>query len=212
MIVLGLTGSIAMGKSTTAQMLRNMGIPVHDSDVAVHAALGPNGVAVAPVAALFPAAHDTKNNSIDRHILGQIVFGDDVQKTALEGILHPIVRDMQQQFLAANKAMDAKIVVLDIPLLYETGGGTRVDKVIVASCPSFLQRMRAMSRPGMTEAKFQAILAAQMPDAEKRKRADFIVQTGLGRPHAQGLLNKIIASLQTGQSHDPHSNDIPPRP
>jgi dephospho-CoA kinase len=212
MIVLGLTGSIAMGKSTTAQMLRNMGIPVHDSDVAVHAALGPNGVAVDAVRALFPAAYDGASNAINRQTLGQIVFGDTAQKSALENILHPVVREMQQQFLLGCKAKGSEIVVLDIPLLYETGAESRVDKVIVASCPSFLQRLRAMNRPGMTEAKFQAILAAQLPDAEKRKRADFIVQTGLGRAHAQAALHKIIASLQTRQSHDPHSNDLPPRP
>ncbi len=210
MIVLGLTGSIAMGKSTAAEMLRSMGVPVHDSDLAVHAALGPNGVAVAQIAELYPAAHNQKTNAIDRKILGDILFKDPGKKAAIEAILHPVVREMQQQFLRSNQARGNKIVVLDIPLLYETGGENRVDKVIVVTCPSFLQHHRAMLRPGMTEEKFKAILAAQMPDDEKRKRADFIVQTGLGRAYTQMKLKQILTTLENGQNHDSHSNHIPP--
>lgn len=212
MMVVGLTGSIGMGKSTAADMLRQMGVPVHDSDAAVHAALGPDGAAVAAVAAAFPGAYDPGSNSIDRKKLGGIVFPDPAQKKQLEEIIHPVVRDMQQHFIRAMQAKGVKIVVLDIPLLYETGAEKRLDKVIVVSCPAFMQRQRVMSRPGMTEEKFQAILASQTPDLEKRRRADYVAQTGLGRAYTHRVLKKIIHELTAGHHHDPHRDDFPPHP
>lgn len=212
MMVIGLTGSIGMGKSTAADMLRQMGVPVHDSDAAVHQALGPDGCAVAAVAAAFPAAYDAKTNSIDRKKLAPLVFPDPTRKKQLEDIIHPVVRDMQQHFIREMQGKGVKIVALDIPLLYETGAEKRLDKVIVVSCPAFIQRRRVMSRPGMTEEKFQAILVSQMPDLEKRRRADYVAQTGLGRAYTYRVLKKIINELTTGPRHDPHRNDFPPHP
>ncbi len=209
MIVLGLTGSIGMGKSTAAEMLRDLGVPVHDSDVAVHQALGANGAGVQAVANLFPASYDVSTKAIDRKALGAIVFQKPDLKKQLEDILHPLVRDEQQKFLLEHRNNHVRLVALDIPLLYETGGETRVDKVIVVTCPYFIQRRRVLSRPGMTAEKFQNILASQMPDAEKKRRADFVVQTGLGRAHTYGRLKKIIHTLMTGPNHDPHRNDFP---
>jgi len=212
MMVVGLTGSIGMGKSTAGDMLRQMGVPVHDSDAAVHEALGPDGCAVAAVAAAFPGSYDPKTNSIDRKKLGGVVFPDPAKKKQLEDIIHPVVRDMQQRFIRAMQARNVKIIVLDIPLLYETGAEKRLDKVIVVSCPAFMQRQRVMSRPGMTEEKFQAILASQIPDPEKRRRADYVAQTGLGRAYTHRVLKKIIHELTTGPNHDPHRDDFPPHP
>ena len=212
MIVLGLTGSIGMGKTTTAEMLRALGVPVHDSDDAVHRALAPGGKGVAAVAAAFPAALDKAKNAIDRKILGGLVFHDPVQKKKLEDILHPLVWEAQQDFLRENRRQNRAIVALDIPLLYEAGAEKKVDKVIVVTCPSFIQRRRVLSRPGMTEEKFQNILDSQMPDAEKKRRADFIVQTGLGRAYACNRLKKILHTLLPGQNHDPHRKDFPPQP
>lgn len=210
MIVLGLTGSIGMGKSTAAGMLCDLGVPVHDSDAAVHLALGPGGAGVQAVAADFPDAHNKKDNTIDRKALGAIVFQKPELKKKLEDILHPLVREEQQKFLLENRGHNVRIVALDIPLLYETGAEKRVDKVIVVTCPYFIQRRRVLSRPGMTEEKFQSILASQTPDAEKKRRADFIVQTGLGRAHTYGRLKKIIHTLTVGTKHDPQRNDFPP--
>lgn len=195
MIILGLTGSIGMGKSTAAGMLRDLGVPVHDSDEAVHCALAANGVAVDAVAAIFPAALDHATHSINRKILGGIVFNDPAQRKKLEDILHPLVREQQQEFLQHHRRNAVPVVVLDIPLLYETGAERRVDKVIVVTCPAFIQRRRVLARPHMTRDKFNAILGGQVPDAEKRRRADFVVQTGLGRAYTQNRLKKIIQSL-----------------
>lgn len=196
MIVLGLTGSIGMGKSTAAQMLRDLGVPVHDSDAAIHQALAPNGAGVDAVANAFPEALDRANHAINRKTLGNIIFYDPDKKQQLEDILHPLARASQQEFLIENRKLGKPIIALDIPLLYETGAERRVDKVIVVTCPAFIQRRRVLSRQGMTAEKFQAVLASQMPDAEKKRRADFIVQTGLGRVYSRYRLKQILRHLQ----------------
>lgn len=195
MIVLGITGSIGMGKSTISAMLEEMGVPVHDSDAAVHKALSPEGSAFEEVAVTFPDAWDKKTKTLDRKKLGALVFGDDAKRKALEAIVHPAVWDSQNKFLMTQKRMERKIVAMDIPLLFETGAEKRVDKVIVASAPPDIQKRRVLSRPNMTEEKFAAILSSQMNDIEKRARADYIVETGLGLAHSRRTLQKILKEL-----------------
>jgi dephospho-CoA kinase len=194
MVVLGLTGSVGMGKSTAAAMLRRLGVPVHDSDAEVHRLLGPGGRAVAAVAEAFPSA--LKGDRIDRPTLGRLVFNDPAALKRLEAILHPRVRAGQARFLAACRRRRVPVVVLDIPLLFETGGEKRCDGVIVVSAPRWLQRARVMRRPGMTEARLAAILAQQMPDAEKRRGARWVVPTGLGRALTLGRLKKILREVR----------------
>jgi len=193
MKVLGLTGGIGMGKSTAAAMLRYLRLPVHDSDAAVHRLMGPGGAAVAQVAAVFPET--LRGNFIDRAALGKRVFADPAALKKLEKILHPLVRASQSRFLKRARARRAKTVVLDIPLLYETGGEKHCDAVILVTAPAFLQRARVMARPRMTEATFRAILKKQMPDREKRKRADYIVPTGLGRAVTFRHLKRILSAV-----------------
>ncbi|MBU0801043.1 MAG: dephospho-CoA kinase [Alphaproteobacteria bacterium] len=196
MIVIGLTGSIGMGKSTAAEMLRGLGVPVHDSDAAVHALLAADGAAVTPVAARFPEAFDRKTKSINRAALGKIVFGDDAKRHDLEQILHPLVREAQAVFIRTQQRAGIKMVALDIPLLFETGAENRVDVTIVVTAPYEIQRQRVLARPGMDEEQFQKRLNSQMSDAEKRKRADFIVQTGAGMAHTRNALAGIIRELK----------------
>lgn len=196
MIVIGLTGSIGMGKTTTAVMLEAMGIPVHNSDTAVHIALSAGGRGVEPVANAFPEAFNHASGSIDRKILGHIVFNDDAKRRLLEEIVHPLVIESQKEFLEVARSGGKKMVVLDIPLLYETGAEKRVDTVIVVTCPEFIQRRRVMARPGMTEEKFRAILSHQMPNVEKCARADFVVQTGFGRTLTKCMLKRVINTLE----------------
>ncbi len=196
MIIVGLTGSIGMGKSVATSMFRDMGVPVHCSDEAVHALLGPQGAAVAAVDAAFPGVINPHDNSINRKALGAKIFGYDEERKRLENILHPLVVDSQRRFIAEQSKHQALLVVLDIPLLYETGADARVDKVIVVSAPSFIQRQRVLARPGMTREKFEAIRASQMPDAEKRRRADYVVQTGIGRAYTRNALTRIIKQLK----------------
>ena len=195
MIVLGITGSIGMGKSTISVMLEEMGVPVHDSDAAVHKALSPEGSAFEEVAVTFPDAWDKKTKTLDRKKLGALVFGDEEKSKALEAIVHPAVWESQNKFRMTQKRMERKIVAMDIPLLFETGAEKRVDKVIVASAPPDIQRRRVLSRPNMSEEKFAAILASQMSDIEKRARADYIVETGLGLAHSRRTLQKILKEL-----------------
>jgi dephospho-CoA kinase len=195
-IVLGLTGSIGMGKSTAAAMLRRLRVPVHDSDAAVHRVLAPGGAAVAAVAAAFPRVK-TKAGGIDRAALGRRVFGDASALRRLERILFPLVRRSQERFLRLARARGDKLVVLDIPLLFETGGARRCDKVVVVSAPAAVQRARVLARPGMTAARFQAILAQQMPDAVKRRRADYVVPSGLGRGVTYRRLAGIVRELRS---------------
>ena len=179
MIRLGLTGSIGMGKSTTAVLFREEGVPVHDADATVHRLLGPKGAAVPAIDAAFPGA--VREGRVDRAALGQMVFGQPAQLKRLEAILHPLVRRAETDFLKRHCRRRAALVVLDIPLLFETGGQRRCDKVIVVTCPAFLQAQRVLRRPGMTPERLRQILAKQMPDAQKRKRADIILPTGTGK-------------------------------
>jgi dephospho-CoA kinase len=196
-IIIGLTGSVGMGKSTAAATLRRLGVPIHDADAAVHRLLGRNGTAVAAVAAAFPGVE--RQGAIDRPALGRQVFGNPAALRRLEAILHPLVRQSTRRFLKRWAARRAPVVVLDVPLLLETGGERRCDAVIVVSAPFFLERVRVMARPGMTEARFRAILAQQMPDHEKRRRADFVVPTGLGRAVTRRHLAAIVAAARAGR-------------
>lgn len=195
MIVVGLTGSIGMGKSTAAAMLRQMRVPLFDADQVVHRLLASGGAAVARVEATFPGVR-SENGGIDRQQLGRRVFGDPAALARLEAILHPMVAAAEKRFLAQARARRAPIAVLDIPLLFESRGAGRCDYVIVVSAPAILQRQRVMRRPGMTEARFAAILKQQMPDAEKRRRADFVVPTGLDRRLSRKRLQAIIDGLR----------------
>jgi dephospho-CoA kinase len=194
-IVVGLTGSIGMGKSTAAAMLRRMGVALFDADEVVHRLLAPGGAAVAAVEAAFPGTRGGAGG-IDRKRLGARVFGDPQALARLERILHPMVADAEKRFLARARARGEPLVVLDIPLLYESRGATRCDFVVVVSAPAMVQRQRVMRRPGMTEARFAAILKQQMPDAEKRRRADFVVPTGLDRSLSLRRLRAIITALR----------------
>lgn len=192
MILIGLTGSIGMGKSTAALALRRLGLPVHDADAAVHRLMAPGGSAVAAVLAAFPEV-GAADGGIDRRKLGAQVFGDGPALKRLEGILHPRLGSSKRRFLAAAARRRIPMVVLDVPLLYETGGERNCDAVLVVSAPAFLQRQRVMARPGMNAAKFRAILAKQLPDAEKRRRTPYVIPTGLGR---RVSLDRMRAALR----------------
>lgn len=191
MIRLGLTGSIGMGKSTVAAMFSDAGVPVFDADAAVHRLQGPGGRLVPAIAARFPGT--TGPAGVDRAALGQAVFGDASELKALEEIVHPAVGAERGAFLAANT--DAPIVVFDIPLLFETGGDASVDKIAVVSAPPEIQRQRVLSRREMTVERFEAILAKQMPDAEKRRRADFVIPTGGSLAETRAEVDSVIACL-----------------
>ena len=191
MIILGLTGSLGMGKSTTAKMFADEGVLVHDADAAVHRLY--EGEAVPLIEAAFPGA--TAGGKVDREKLGARVIGDAAAMRKLEGIVHPLVRKAEERFLAEAKREGAKVAVLDIPLLFETGGDKRCDAVVVVSAPSGTQRARVLERPGMTEQKFQALVAKQLPDADKRARADFIVDSGQGFEAARQQVREILAQV-----------------
>lgn len=199
MIIVGLTGSIAMGKSDTLQMFAELGVPVFDADAEVHALYEAGGDAVPAIAAALPAT--VRDGRVDRAILSRIVTEDPANLALLETIVHPLVRERQQRFIAAAKSAGAKLVVLDIPLLFETGGETRVDKVVVVSAPAAEQRRRALARPGMSEEKLARILARQMPDVEKRRRADFVVDTGAGHDRARAEVHAIVIALEKEAAH-----------
>ena len=194
MIILGLTGSIGMGKSTTAQMFQAQGVPVYDSDAAVHALYASGGAAVAPVDAAFPGV--VVDGAIDRARLSQAVVGNSEALAVLESIVHPLVGAHRIGFFEDAQAQGADVVVLDVPLLYETGGDKKVDKVVVVSAPADLQRERVLARPGMDVAKFEAILARQTPDAEKRARADFVIDTGQGLARAREQVRDVLTRLR----------------
>lgn len=191
---LGLTGSIGMGKSTTAQIFREFGVPVHDADAAVHAIYGEEGIE--PVEAAFPGL--TIGGRIDRTLLGAKVLGDDAAMKRLEAIVHPLVRARELAFLERAAQAGNDIAVLDIPLLFESGAQGRVDATVVVTAPESVQRARVLARPGMTEEKFAAILARQMPDSEKRRRADYLIDTGHGLDHARAEVEKLLAKLRQG--------------
>ena len=191
MIVLGLTGSIGMGKSTTAQMFRDQGVTVHDSDEAVHRLYA--GAAAPLIEEAFPGA--VAKGVVDRPELGRRVISDATALKRLEAIVHPLVRADADAFLARHKAAGAPLVVLDIPLLFETKGEGRVDRIAVVTAPPEVQRERVLARPGMTAEKFEAILAKQVPDAGKRRRADFVIDTGHGMEAARQAVAGIIHRL-----------------
>lgn len=195
LLKLGLTGSIGMGKSTTAAMFAKRGLPVYDADAAVHAIYAPGGLAVAPLESAFPGVTG-EDGGIDRAKLREAVTGNEAAMKQLEAIVHPLVGAMQRDFLERAAADGADIVVLDIPLLFENGGDKRVDAIVVVTAPEAVQRERVMARGQMTEAQFMAILARQTPDAEKRKRADFIINTGLGLEYAQAQVDEVINALR----------------
>ncbi|NIK88176.1 dephospho-CoA kinase [Rhizomicrobium palustre] len=183
-----------MGKSETAKMFAALGIPVYDSDAAVHSLYAACGAAVEPIGKAFPGV--VTEGRVDRAALSAALAKDPEGFARLEKIVHPLVAEKQRQFVAEAVAAKAEMVVLDIPLLFETGGDRRVDKVVVVSAPAEQQRARALARPGMTKEKFAQILARQMPDAEKRLLADYVVDTGQGLEHARGEVLKIVASLR----------------
>jgi len=191
MFILGLTGSLGMGKSTTAKMFADEGVPVHDADAAVHRLY--DREATPQIEAAFPGT--TKDGLVDRGRLGQRVFGDAAAMARLEALVHPLVRRAQDRFLAEAEQSGAKVAVLDIPLLYETGGEARCDAVVVVSAPGEVQRTRAFERPGMTEDKFAAILAKQLADADKRARADFVVDTSRGFDAAREQVREILKAV-----------------
>lgn len=194
MIVIGLTGSIGMGKSTVTQMFAEAGAPGFDSDAAVHELYAPGGAAVAPVEAMFPGV--VKDGGVDRVALSARVVGDDDAIGRLEAIVHPLVRRAQTRFLQAQRDAGAAFVVLDIPLLFEGSGARLVDKTVVVSAPADIQRARVLSRPGMTEEKFEAILARQMPDAEKRARADFVIDTSGSLDQTRRQVRAVLDALR----------------
>lgn len=201
MIVVGLTGSIGMGKSTTAAMFRDAGVPVHDSDETVHRLY--RGAAVEPVGAAFPGV--VRDGEIDRQALAAQVLGDRARLSLLESIVHPLVRAESDRFLATHRAAGTPMVVLDIPLLFETHAERRVDRIVVVSAPAEVQSKRVLARPGMTEEKFAAILAKQVPDAEKRLRADYVIDTGRGLDAARAQVADVIAAI--GRELDGQKSD-----
>jgi dephospho-CoA kinase len=194
MIVLGLTGSIGMGKSTAAALLRRLGIPVHDADAAVHRLQSKGGAAVAAIAAAFPGT--VKEGRVDRHALGRIVFADKAALKRLEAILHPLVRREEQRFLAQARRRRCRLAALDIPLLFETHAEQRCDHVMVVSAPRRVQLGRVLRRPGMTRERLAGIEARQLPDIVKRARADTVIDTGLGRRHSLQAIRRAVRLLR----------------
>ena len=190
MFVIGLTGSIAMGKTTTARLFAEEGVPVHDADAAVHALYA--GEAAPLIEAEFPGV--TGNGKVDRTALGQRVLGDAPALQRLESIVHPLVREAGTKFLKEAEAKGAKIAVLDIPLLFETGGEGRADATVVVSAPAEMQRARVLER-GVSLERLEALLKRQMPDAEKRRRADFVVDSSQGVEYARDQVRQILAAV-----------------
>jgi dephospho-CoA kinase len=199
MIVIGLTGSIGMGKSTAAEMFRRLGVPVQDSDAAVHAMFAKGGAAVKKVERAFPGV--VKDGAVDRAALGKVVYGDPKALKKLESIVHPLVGKARDAFLGQMRARHEPVVVLDIPLLFEAGLDRLCDATVVVTAPPFLQEARVLARPGMTRERFLRIRAQQMSDAEKRRRADFVVATGAGRAHTLNRLKEIVRVLRERQPH-----------
>lgn len=179
-------------------MLAGLGIPVYDADAAVHRLYEPGGAAVAPIAAAFPGA--VQNGQVDRDALATVVLGNPAAHAKLESIVHPLVAQAQRQFIAQH--MSADIIVFDIPLLFESGGDSRMDVVVVVSAPAEIQRTRALTRPGMTDEKLSHILARQMSDTDKCLLADYVVDTGQGLAHAQEQVRKIAAALKARRNSD----------
>jgi dephospho-CoA kinase len=193
MFILGLTGSLGMGKSTTARFFAEEGVPVHDADAVVHRLY--DGEAAAAIEAAFPGT--TVGGRVDRDKLAARVLGDAAALKRLEAIVHPLVHEAERRLLAEARARGEKVAVLDIPLLFETGGEKRVDAVVVVSAPPEVQRSRVLQRPGMSVEKLDAILAKQMPDEEKRRRADFVVDTSRGLEPARAQVRAILDAVAT---------------
>jgi dephospho-CoA kinase len=189
--ILGLTGSIGMGKSAVAAMFRGLGVPVFDADAAVHELQGPSGACIAPIERAFPGT--TGPAGVDRQKLGAAVFGDAAALKRLEAIVHPEVAEMRRAFLADNAL--APLIVFDIPLLYEKTGQHGLDAVVVVSAPAAIQRTRVLARPGMTAEKFEQILALQVPDAEKRARADHVLDTGVSLAETRHAVQRLIHTI-----------------
>ncbi|HZY54292.1 MAG TPA: dephospho-CoA kinase [Reyranella sp.] len=204
MVILGLTGSIGMGKSTAAKMLRQMGVPVYDADAAVHRLQAPGGIALPPIEAAFPGV--VKAGVLDRQALGARVFGNKEALRRLEAIVHPLVAREQRRFVRRAAMNREPLVVLDIPLLFEGLGERRVDGVLVVSAPAFLQRQRVMARPGMTAEKFAGILKQQVPDSLKRRKATVVIPTGLGLSPTRAALTKAVRTLTKKQGRSWPSN------
>jgi dephospho-CoA kinase len=193
MIVIGLTGSIGMGKTTVAAQFAERGAKVCSADAIVHRLLEAGGAAVTEVAKHFPGT--AAGNAIDRKLLGDIVFHDQDKMTLLEGILHPLVAKEENDFLDERRREAASVAILEIPLLFETGGEKRCDLTVVTTAPVCVQKKRVLARPGMNEEKFSRIVSKQMPDKEKRKLADFVVQTGLGKAYSSWQVKRILRKL-----------------
>jgi dephospho-CoA kinase len=194
MIVVGLTGSIGMGKTTTAQMFADAGVPVYDADAEVRALYGKGGPAAEPIEKAFPGV--TRDGAIDRTLLSDRVLGDPEALNRLNSIVWPLMGAARAAFFQRAEAAGAPMVVLDIPLLLETGGERNVDTVVVVSAPATMQRERVLARSGMNDGKLDAVLAAQMPDEEKRRRADFIIDTGQGLAQAKKQVAEVLATLR----------------
>lgn len=192
MFLLGLTGSMGMGKSETARMFLRLGTPVYDADAVVAALYAPGGEAVAPIGAAFPGT--IKDGAVDRAALTRALSSPEAWQR-LEAIVHPLAAKAERAFLEAQAAKGTPVVLLDVPLLYETKGEARVDAVVVVSAPHDIQRRRSLARPGMTPAKFDAILARQLPDVEKRARADFLIETGAGLDYAFEQVRRVLGAL-----------------
>ena len=189
--MIGLTGSIGMGKTETAKLFAEQGVPAHDADAVLHRLYAKGGAGVEKIAAAFPGA--VKDGAVDRQALSELVTGDPQKIALLEKLMHPLVEADQAQFLQQTRA---DIVLLDIPLLFETGAEKDLDAVVVVSAPSEVQRARVLARPGMTEEKFQALHARQMPDAQKRAQAHYVVMTDKGLDHAREQVKLILAEIR----------------
>jgi dephospho-CoA kinase len=198
MIVIGLTGSIGMGKSTTARMFAEAGLAVNDADAVVHDLY--RSEAVEPIGKAFPGS--IADGSVDRQELARQLAADTSRFKDLEAIVHPLVRQREAQFVQARQAAGDDMIVLDIPLLFEVGGEKRVDVVVVVTCDPRIQRERVLARPGMTVEKFELILARQVPDQVKRRKADFLIDTGEGMEAARSRVDEIIAALRAGRKSE----------
>jgi dephospho-CoA kinase len=205
MIILGLTGGIGMGKSTATATLRRLRVPVFDADAAVHRLQAPGGRAVGPIGAAFPGC--VAEGRVNREALRRAVLGDPGALNRLERIVWPLVREDERRFLARARRGGHRVVVLDVPLLFENGGQARVDKVVVVSAPAAVQRARVLRRPGMTEQRLAAIRARQMLDAEKRRRADHVVRTGLSRHFAQASIRRFLNRLRQAEVNSARAGD-----
>ncbi len=201
MIILGLTGSIAMGKSTIGALMNILGIPVHESDHSVHRLLDRNSEARPAIATAFPLyeypeIYEKKTYNIKRKEFGELIFNNEDHRNTLENILHPLVREDQEDFIRKSKLKKFDIICLDIPLLFETNAQKRVDYTIVVSAPYLIQKQRITNRPNISEEKFNIILERQMPDSEKCARADYVIKTGIGHAHSMKMLKNIIHDIR----------------